>query len=461
MKMADDFATARVSVSVGSRAPKVFILQSTVPPPHDVSSCLRITADSRFQSDARFPLRKVLRTMTATAITSSNVRSAAAATFLIFGMNGLVFASWAARIPAVTETLHLNTGQMGALLLCIAVGSLLAMPSTGWLVGRFGTATTIRGAGLLIAAGAAGIAFSLMAGSAAATAAALFIYGMGMGVWDVAQNIEGADVERRLGRTVMPQFHAAFSGGTFVGAVIGAILSGLGAGLPEHLLVIAALVVVLTLTASRYFLPHEQASAVGQAAAGVARNGKRPSAWKDPRTLLLGGVVLGATLAEGAGNDWLAKAAVDGLGASESTGALIFAIFVAAMTLVRFFGGRVIDRFGRVAVLRAGMAAVILGLALFVLAGNIILAGAGAALWGAGAALAFPMGMSAAADDPKHAAARVSVVSTMGYVAFLAGPPLLGFLGDHTGIHLALLAIGAPVLLALWLATAAKPLPGQ
>jgi cyanate permease len=93
-----------------------------------------------------------------------------------------------------------------------------------------------------------------------------------------------------------------------------------------------------------------------------------------------------------------------------------------------------------------------------VLAGSVWLAGIGAALWGVGAALAFPMGMSAAADDPKHAAARVSVVSTVGYVAFLAGPPLLGYLGDLTGIHLALLAIVVPIMVALVLAGAAKPL---
>ena len=128
------------------------------------------------------------------------------------------------------------------------------------------------------------------------------------------------------------------------------------------------------------------------------------------------------------------------------------------MTGMRFLGGKVIDRFGRVAVLRASMAAAALGLALFVFAGNVVLAGLGAALWGVGAALAFPMGMSAAADDPKHAAARVSVVSTIGYVAFLAGPPLLGYLGDQTGIHMALLAIGLPILVALLLAGVAKPL---
>jgi cyanate permease len=82
----------------------------------------------------------------------------------------------------------------------------------------------------------------------------------------------------------------------------------------------------------------------------------------------------------------------------------------------------------------------------------------GVALWGIGAALAFPMGMSAAADDPKQAAARVSVVSTLGYVAFLAGPPLLGFLGDVIGIRMALLVIGVPIVIALLLAGAAKPL---
>lgn len=397
-----------------------------------------------------------------TITTSINVKAAAVATFLIFGTNGLVFASWAARIPAVTQTLDLTSGQMGTLLLCLAVGSLVALPSAGWVVGRIGTANTIRGAGLLAAAAGTGIAFALMAGSVAATAVALFFYGVGIGLWDVAQNIEGADVEHQLRRTIMPQFHAAFSGGAFLGALIGAGLSSLGVGLPEHLLVIAAIVVILTLTASRYFLPHEPAGVPeDEAADSATANGKGPSAWKDARTLLVGVVVLGATLTEGAGNDWIAKAAVDGLGATDSAGALLFALFVAAMTLMRFLGGRVIDRFGRVAVLRASMAAAALGLTLFVFAGNIVLAGLGAALWGIGAALAFPMGMSAAADDPKHAAARVSVVSTIGYVAFLAGPPLLGFLGDHTGIRLALLAIAAPILLAIWLARAAKPLPAK
>lgn len=384
------------------------------------------------------------------------VSAAALATFIIFGANGLVFASWAARIPAVTEILGISSGQMGTLLLCTAVGSLIALPTAGHVITRIGTANSVRASGLLAALASAGISASLLAESVPATAASLFFFGMGVGLWDVSQNVEGADVEHRLRKTVMPKFHAAFSGGAFVGALIGAGLSGLGVGLPQHLLVIAASVAVLTFVVPRYFLPH---TAPEQPVDGEVKTARGPSAWRDGRTLLIGVVVLGATLTEGAGNDWIAKASVDGLGTSEATGALLFALFVLAMTAMRFFGGPVIDKYGRVAVLRGSMAAAAAGLGLFVFAGNLWLAAVGAALWGVGAALAFPMGMSAAADDPRHAAARVSVVSTIGYVAFLAGPPLLGYLGDLTGIHLALLAIGVPILVALVLAGAAKPLP--
>lgn len=391
--------------------------------------------------------------MTRTA-TDPQLKAATGATFLVFGINGLVFASWAARIPAVTDILRITSGQMGTLLLCVAVGSLIALPTAGHVVGRIGTANAVRTAGLLAALAGVGVALSLLAASVPGTAIALFFFGVGIGLWDVSQNIEGADVEHRLGRTIMPQFHAAFSGGAFLGALIGAGLSTLGVGLPVHLLAIAAVVAVLTAVAPRYFLPHlpTAAPAAGEAAPGAG------AAWRDGRTLLIGVVVLGATLTEGAGNDWIAKASVDGLGASQSTGALLFAAFVLAMTAMRFFGGRAIDAHGRVAVLRASMAAAAAGLGLFVFAGNIWLATAGAVLWGVGAALAFPVGMSAAADDPQHAAARVSVVSTVGYIAFLAGPPLLGYLGDATGIRLALLAIGIPILGALLLAGAAKPL---
>lgn len=384
------------------------------------------------------------------------VRRAALATFFVFAINGFVFASWAARIPAVTRILDLTAGEMGLLLLTIAAGSVIALPLAGTVVARIGTASTIRTGGFTAAFGGLIIATALAMHAVPLTAVGLFFFGIGIGLWDVAQNIEGADVERHLGRTIMPQFHAGFSGGALLGALIGAWLSAINVSMSGHLYAITALVIVAMVIVPRLFLPETETSGSRQTQATTALKGR--SAWTERRTLLVGLVVLGAALTEGAANDWIAKAAVDGLGSSESGGAIMFAVFVASMTLFRFFGARFIDRFGRVPVLYGSLGSALVGLLLFVLAPNLLLAGVGAVFWGAGAAMGFPMGMSAAADDPARAAARVSVVSTVGYVAFLAGPPLLGFLGDHVTIRWALLAIGVAIVASLLTAPAAKPL---
>ncbi|MGN6405174.1 MFS transporter [Sinomonas sp.] len=397
------------------------------------------------------------------------VRRAAIATFVIFATNGFIFASWAARIPAVTETLLLSTGEMGLVLLIGAIGSLCAMPLVGPVSSKVGIIRTVRLGGVLAVAAGGTIAAGLLTHSVVVVAAGLAVFGVGIAFWDVAQNIEGADVEHRLGRTVMPQFHAGFSGGAVLGALVGAALSALGVPLPAHLAAIMVAVLVIMILVPRHFLPltQHELPAVGDLAADVAADGASPApapkepggalaAWTHRRTLLIGVVVLGATLTEGAGNDWISKGVVDGLGSSEAAGAGLFALFVGAMTVARWFGGRIIDRLGRVTALRLSMVSALVGLALYSLSGMFWLSAFGALLWGLGAALAFPMGMSAASDDPRHAAARVSVVSTIGYVAFLAGPPFLGFLGDHVGLRLALLAILVPIAVALVLAGATR-----
>src|SRR5690606_12328662 len=137
---------------------------------------------------------------------------------------------------------------------------------------------------------------------------------------------------------------------------------------------------------------------------------------------------------------------------------VFFGVFVAAMTLGRFAGGALLDRFGRVVVLRVSAGLAILGLALFAIPSSILFAAIGAILWGLGAAVGFPVGISAAADDPLHAAARVPVVATIGYSAFLVGPPVLGFLADKVGYRTALLAIIVPAVVSLLVAAVARPL---
>ena len=129
-------------------------------------------------------------------------------------------------------------------------------------MGRIGTANSVRAGGFLAALAGVGMALSLLAESVPGTAVALFFFGMGIGLWDVSQNIEGADVEHQLRRTIMPKFHAAFSGGAFVGALIGAGLSGLGVGLPGSTCWSSPPSwPSLTFVAPRYFLPHMPAAA--------------------------------------------------------------------------------------------------------------------------------------------------------------------------------------------------------
>jgi len=160
---------------------------------------------------------------------------------------------------------------------------------------------------------------------------------------------------------------------------------------------------------------------------------------------------------EGTANDWLAVALVDGHGIGEAAAAVGFAVFVAAMTAVRLVGGALLARYGRVTVLRVGGGTAVLGLLLFVTAPALPVVLAGAVLWGAGAALGFPIGMSAAADDPARAAARVSVVSSISYTAFLAGPPLIGFVAEGTGVLQALLVVLVVLALGSLAAGATRP----
>jgi len=151
--------------------------------------------------------------------------------------------------------------------------------------------------------------------------------------------------------------------------------------------------------------------------------------------------VLGMAFAEGSANDWLTLAMVDGHDVSKTAGALMFGIFVTAMTIGRLSGVFLLDRFGRVPVLRGSAVLAMVGLLIVIFGPSAEIAIVGIVLWGLGSSLGFPVGMSAAADDPKTAAARVSAVATIGYCAFLVGPPVIGVLGEHFGILRALLVV--------------------
>ncbi|MHB1172966.1 MAG: MFS transporter [Lacisediminihabitans sp.] len=371
------------------------------------------------------------------------------AVFVIFGVCGIGIASWVARVPAVRDSLHADTLHMGLLIFGLAAGSILGLLASSRTVARFGARTTILWS-LTVGATAFAVAgFGATVGpSFAVIFAGLGVFGAAFGMCDVAMNVSGAANERVLGRAIMPLFHAFFSFGTMIGAGLGALAEALHVPIVIHTAFIAILIAAGAVVSTR-FLQSERI--MGNGAEGGAdrianddysrsRRG-RLSIRRDPRTLLIGLIVLGTAFAEGSANDWLALAMVDGHGVNNATGAIVFGVFVTAMTVGRVAGVIVLNRFGRVPVLRASALLATVGLLVVILVPNAWIAVAGVIAWGLGSALGFPVGMSAAADDPKTAAARVSAVATIGYFAFLVGPPAIGFLGVHFGLLNALLAV--------------------
>jgi fucose permease len=171
-------------------------------------------------------------------------------------------------------------------------------------------------------------------------------------------------------------------------------------------------------------------------------------------------IALGMAFAEGSANDWLALAVVDGRDFSNAQGALWFGFFTAGMMVGRVSGVFVLDRFGRVPVLRGSAAVGLVGLVILILVSNPILSALGVFLWGLGSSLGFPVGMSAAADNPQGSADRVSAVATVAYSAFLIGPPLIGGIGEFTGLLTALWVVVLLIALAFFAAPAARPPQG-
>lgn len=404
---------------------------------------------------------------------------------------GLSYSTWLARVPTARELLGLSTAELGVVFLSGAIGSLIFVTLAGPLVMRFGGRNVLN-----VSAVGIGVAFFLEGlgptiGSVWVLALGIFLNGAFVALTNVPQNVETAAVERRIGRPILPHFHAAYSIGAVAGSLVGAVCAHF-----EVPLVLQFTVVGLATIALRLYLipkvvidtdldPHKQLdrvtavrrkrvskieqreglipkpAAVGLRSTILARKtslGSALQAWREPRTLMIGMIIFGAALSEGSANTWLSIAVVDGFAKPESTGAVILAVFLVSMTVVRLAGAHVIERLGRVRSIRASAALSIVGLLIFGFVPSFGLSAVGVALWGMGAALAFPLGISAASDEPLKAAARVSVVSAHTSIATLAAPPVLGVLAQSIGARAALTTICVFLAVAFLLARAVAPL---
>ncbi len=362
-----------------------------------------------------------------------------AAIAAVFMASGGALASWLPRIPETRAKLGLSYDELGLALFGAGGGAMLFMPVTGWLIGRYGSywITRLTGIGM-----AASLSLIVFAPSWLALISALVVFGAFTGSLDVAMNHQAAHGEGRTGRRFLSFMHGMWSVGTLAAAGVATLAVKAGLPLTVHISLVGVVLTVSVAVAGLFLLP-DRAAQDGEVAQFALPTG---TIW------WLGIIAFCALLSEGTIYDWSAVFLRDALAAAEDTATLGFAAFTLTMTLGRLAGDRVVDRFGGVGVLRVCGALALAGIILVLAAPGPPLAIFGFALGGIGVSTIFPIVVRAAArsrDMPPGAA--IAAVSTAGYTAFLAGPPLIGMISEATSLYwgmgiVVILTIGVVVL---------------
>lgn len=341
----------------------------------------------------------------------SNLKGASLATRLAFLSAGFVVACWAPLVPFAKARLGVDDRQLGFILLCVGIGSVVTMPVTGWLGARLGSRP-------LILAGGWGIALLMpvvaVANSAVLLGAALFCFGACIGTLDVAMNTHAVEVEKQAQRPLMSGYHAMYSLGGVVGAgfMTGLLTSGLR---PAAAAVIGAVLTAVTIGIARPRLLS-------------ARGAPTPFVLPHGYVMLLAVLAAIAFLVEGAVLDWGALLIVESKAAHASEGGLGYLLFSISMTACRFAGDRIVVRVGNARLLFWGALATIAGIAVLLTVPVFWLAMTGFLLIGLGASNIVPVLFRLAGNQTvMPSAMAVAALTTVAYGGVLAGPALVGF----------------------------------
>ncbi len=350
------------------------------------------------------------------------------ATRIAFLLTGIGYAAWAPLVPFVKNRNNLSDGELGLLLLCVGIGSMISMPVAGNLANRFGCRpvllTGLCGIGLMLP-------LLVMVTNIPLLGAALFVFGASIGATDCTMNIQAIIVERENGKAMMSGFHGLFSVGGFAGA---AGMSGvLGLGIAPLSAAIGFL--VLLIAANLYVSD-------GYLKSGGGDSGGPAFAVPKGIVLLIGILCFIAFLAEGAVLDWsgvfltserCVQAAMAGWG---------FAAFSVTMTIGRFTGDAIVQRLGGSKVLMIGSLIAAAGMAIATFIPDWRAALVGYSLVGIGCSNIVPVLFTAVGnqqDMPEHLG--IPAVATLGYAGMLSGPAMIGFIADLSSLATAFLTI--------------------
>jgi MFS family permease len=368
---------------------------------------------------------------------------AAAARFLV---HGLAVSTWVSRIPSIKSSLHLGDGIFGLALLGTAVGSVIGIPVSGYVVSHYGSrrAATLSSSALALA-----VILPAFALNAWTLFAALFVFGFMAGADDVAMNSQGVAIERLMGTPTMSRFHAMFSIGGIAGAAVGGVIASRGISPQFHLPVAGLLIVAFAVATAPYLMetrPDAQTPSI------------RPRLRHMPPALfVLSAIGFCIFLSEGAIADWTAIYLKQVLNAGPGLAAAGYAVFSAAMSIFRLLGDSISSRLGTDWTIRGGAALAACGLASALMVHSPYAALPGIALTGVGFSSIIPLVFAAGGRVPNVGeGAGVATVSGLGYIGFLIGPPAIGFISQVTSLRLGLSLVVFLSALAACLVSAVK-----
>ncbi len=361
----------------------------------------------------------------------------------VFALEALAFGSWLPRIPELKAAFGLSEGALGAVLLGVPLGALVAMPLAGWLSTRMAPrALNLRCMAAMLLA----IALIGWAPSAAGLAAILVLVGLGTGAIDLAMNVAGFAIEERRGRPILSTCHAFFSIGMAAGGALGGAMVWAAVPIPLHLIALNGTVLAAVLLA----LP-------GLPAVAPPRGDGAPSFALPGRALMVPAAILFfGLMAEGAVQDWSAVFLAEVLAGGGLVVGLGLTIFAGSMALVRLVGDPLSDRFGSRLLIGASAAAAGAGLAIVALAPGTPVALMGFALTGAGLAAIVPVTFRLAGRrSPGAPGLGVAAAATPGYLGFLLGPALVGLLAEAGSLRWSFAALAASMALVAALSPSA------
>ena len=386
------------------------------------------------------------------------------AELVAFALGGVIVAAFGSRLPSIQASLEVSKAVIGTAIMGVTVGALAGLSAAAWIHRRFGAR---RGIGVSLVVAALGLVVTGVSTdpgrSVAGVTVGLTLVGLGTGALDVLINVEGTALEQAAGRTLMPLLHAAWSAGAVVAGALGALSAAAGLAVPVQFSVEAVAVLAAAVYVVRGLppLPLDVGSADAPAVPRRERLVAWARTWTSTPLLLIGLVMLGAELGEGSANNWLTLAAHTEHHHTDAVAASYFVLFAVGEMTSRLLGSTLVDRFGRVAVVRATASAGVLGMVVFIVTDAWWLTALGVLLWSVGVSMGFPLGMSAAAESGPDSAAQVSVVAAIGYTANLAGPPVLGLVADAIGLLHALWIVAALLAVAAALAPAVRARSGS